>query len=121
MRAYEQGDGQVASALHGLRDLAEMMTNALVAADVALVGRLLSENWRHQQALDSRMCTPEMAGLESAVLAAGALGGMAAGSGAGGCMFFLGPDDPAGVFEAAKAHGARLLPVRWATRGVHQC
>lgn len=121
MRAYERGDGQVASALHGLRDVAEMMVSALVSSDSALVGRLLSANWRHQQALDPRMRTPEMTELEKAVVAAGALGGKAAGSGAGGCMFFLAPDDPAAVVEAAKACGARLLPVRWASRGVHQC
>ena len=121
MRAYERGDGQVASALHGLRDVAEMMVSALVSSDSALVGRLLSANWRHQQALDPRMRTPEMAELENAVVAAGALGGKAAGSGAGGCMFFLAPDDPAAVVEAAKACGAQLLPVRWASRGVHQC
>ena len=121
MRAYERGDGQVSSALHGLRDVAERMADGLVAADFALVGRLLSDNWRHQQALDPRMRTPEMAQLESAVLAAGALGGKAAGSGAGGCMFFLGPDDPAPVIEAARAVGARLLPVRWSNRGVQQC
>ena len=121
MRAYERGDAQVASALHGLRDVADMMASALVASDSALVGRLLSANWRHQQALDPGMRTPEMARLESAVLAAGALGGKAAGSGAGGCMFFLGPDDPAAVIDAAKAGGARMLPVRWTSRGVHQC
>jgi D-glycero-alpha-D-manno-heptose-7-phosphate kinase len=121
MRAYERGDDQVASALHGLRDVAEMMASALVASDSALVGRLLSANWRHQQALDPRMRTPEMAQLENAALAAGALGGKAAGSGAGGCMFFLGPDDPAAVIDAARAGGARLLPVRWSSRGVHQC
>jgi D-glycero-alpha-D-manno-heptose-7-phosphate kinase len=121
MRAYERGDDQVTAALHGLRDVAEMMVGALVASDSALVGRLLSANWRHQQALDPRMSTPEMAGLENAVIGAGALGGKAAGSGAGGCMFFLGPDDPAAVVEAAKARGARLLPVRWTSRGVHQC
>ena len=121
MRAYERGDSQVASALHGLRDVAEMMVSALVSSDSALVGRLLSANWRHQQALDPRMRTPEMTELENAVVAAGALGGKAAGSGAGGCMFFLAPDDPAAVVEAAKACGARLLPVRWASRGVHQC
>jgi galactokinase/mevalonate kinase-like predicted kinase len=96
------------------------MAEALVAADSALVGRLLSANWRHQQALDPRMRTPEMAQLESAMLAAGALGGKAAGSGAGGCMFFLGPDDPAAMIEAARP-AARLLPVRWSNRGVHQC
>jgi D-glycero-alpha-D-manno-heptose-7-phosphate kinase len=121
MRAYERGDDQVASALHGLRDVAEMMASALVASDSALVGRLLSANWRHQQALDPRMRTPDMAQLENAVLAAGALGGKAAGSGAGGCMFFLGPDNPAAVIDAVRAGGARLLPVRWSGRGVHQC
>jgi hypothetical protein len=36
-------------------------------------------------------------------------------------MFFLGPDDPAEARRAAERSGARLLPVRWANRGVHQC
>jgi D-glycero-alpha-D-manno-heptose-7-phosphate kinase len=121
MRAYERGDAQVTAALHGLREVAELMVDALAAADSALVGRLLSANWRHQQALDPRMRTPDMAELESAVIDAGALGGKAAGSGAGGCMFFLAPDDPAAVVDAAKRQGVRLLPVRWSTRGVHQC
>jgi D-glycero-alpha-D-manno-heptose-7-phosphate kinase len=121
MRAYEQGDRSVVAALRGLRDVAEEMARALTTADSGAVGRLLSENWRHQQALDPRMSTADMAELERSVLAAGALGGKAAGSGAGGCMFFLGPDDPAEMIEAARRCGVRLLPVRWATRGVHQC
>ncbi len=121
MRAYERGDAPVTAALHGLREVAELMVGALAAADSALVGRLLSANWRHQQALDPRMRTPDMAELENAVIGAGALGGKAAGSGAGGCMFFLAPDDPAPVVAAAKRQGVRLLPVRWSSRGVHQC
>jgi D-glycero-alpha-D-manno-heptose-7-phosphate kinase len=121
MRAYDQGDRNVVAALHGLREVAESMVTALAAADFAAVGRLLSENWTHQQALDPKMCTEEMARLERALRAAGALGGKAAGSGAGGCMFFLAPNDPAGVIEAATGCGARLLPVRWAMRGVYQC
>jgi D-glycero-alpha-D-manno-heptose-7-phosphate kinase len=121
MRAYERSDRNVVAALHGIRDVADAMAGALVAADSARIGRLLSENWRHQQALDSRMCTPEMARLEQAMLEAGALGGKAAGSGAGGCMFFLGPDDPGKTIEAARGCGVRLLPVRWAMRGVYQC
>lgn len=121
MQAYQQGNRQVCSALHGLRDVAEAMTAALSQADFVRVGRLLTENWKHQQALDSRMCTPEMARLERAVLEAGALGGKAAGSGAGGCMFFLGPDDPSAVIEAARRAGGRILPVRWAMYGVRPC
>jgi D-glycero-alpha-D-manno-heptose-7-phosphate kinase len=121
MRAYEEGDHRVIAALRGLRSIAESMVTALAASDFAEVGRLLSQNWSHQQALDPNMRTADMARLEHAVLAAGALGGKAAGSGAGGCMFFLAPEDPSGVIDAAAACGVRLLPIRWAMRGVYQC
>ena len=79
---------------------------------------LLSENWTHQQTLDPGMRTTEMAGLESALKTAGALGGKAAGSGAGGSMFFVTGDDPAPAIAAARAAGATVLPVRWALEGV---
>jgi D-glycero-alpha-D-manno-heptose-7-phosphate kinase len=121
MRAYEQGDRNVVQALLGLRGVADRMVAALLAADFAETGRLLSENWKYQQALDPMMCTEEMARLERAMTVAGALGGKAAGSGAGGCMFFLAPDNPAGLIAAAGNLGARILPVRWALRGVYQC
>jgi D-glycero-alpha-D-manno-heptose-7-phosphate kinase len=121
MQAYEHGERSVVAALHGIRQVAEKMVEVLAAADTASIGRLLTENWKHQQALDARMCTEDMARLEQAMTAAGALGGKAAGSGAGGCMFFLAPDDPARLIEAARAAGVQVLPVRWAMRGVHQC
>jgi D-glycero-alpha-D-manno-heptose-7-phosphate kinase len=121
MRAYERGDAVVAGALHGLREVAGAMADALAGGDFAQVGKLLSRNWAHQQALDPHMCTEDMARLERAVTDAGALGGKAAGSGAGGCMFFLAPDNPGPVLEAARAAGAQLLPVRWAMYGVRPC
>src|SRR5947199_2174492 len=64
MAAYERGDRQVTGALRAMRDLAEAMAQALRASDLGRAGALLRENWRHQQALDSEMCTPEMARLE---------------------------------------------------------
>ena len=121
MRAYERGEATVARALHGMRGVAEAMATALAAADSARLGELLSENWAHQQALDPCMCTEDMARLERSVTDAGALGGKAAGSGAGGCMFFLGPDDPGPMIEAARNCGVQLLPVRWAMYGVRLC
>jgi D-glycero-alpha-D-manno-heptose-7-phosphate kinase len=121
MHAYEQGDPNVTRALHGIRAVAESMGHALVAADAAQIGRLMTENWVHQLALDPQMRTEKMAQLEQAVLAAGALGGKAAGSGAGGCMFFLAPDNPRTVIEAAEQCGVTVLPVRWAMYGVRQC
>ena len=121
MRAYERGDAAVSRSLDGLRAVAEATAEALRAGDAVRLGALLSENWRHQQALDPGMRTPEMARLEHAMRDAGALGGKAAGSGAGGSMFFLAPADPTPLEEAAHGLGMRLLPVRWATTGVQPC
>jgi D-glycero-alpha-D-manno-heptose-7-phosphate kinase len=121
MEAYERGDAPVHAALHGLRDVADAMADALPAADFSRIGELLTRNWRYQLALDERMSTPEMANLERIMNRAGSLGGKAAGSGAGGCMFFLGPDEPSPMIAAAAEAGARILPVAWAMRGVYLC
>jgi D-glycero-alpha-D-manno-heptose-7-phosphate kinase len=121
MRAYERGDADVARALDGIRAVAEATAEALRAGDLAGFGELLSENWRLQQRLDPGMCTPDMACLEREMRSAGALGGKAAGSGAGGSMFFLAGDDPSAAIEAVRALGMRLLPVRWAGSGVRPC
>jgi galactokinase/mevalonate kinase-like predicted kinase len=78
----------------------------------------LSENWRRQQELDPGMRTDDMARLEVAVTSAGALGGKAAGAGAGGAMFFVAGNDVQAVAAAAVAAGASVLPVGWAREGV---
>lgn len=121
MDAYDRGDPGVTAALRELAALTREMADALVAADLARVGGLLSANWAAQQRLDPRMSTAEMQALERAVLAAGALGGKAAGAGAGGCMFFLAGDDVSTVRAAAQASGARLLDAGWSSTGVELC
>jgi D-glycero-alpha-D-manno-heptose-7-phosphate kinase len=120
MGAYERGDAQVTGALHGLKETGQAMAEALRAADLARVGTLLSENWKHQQALDPGMRTAEMAQLEAAAERAGAVGGKAAGAGAGGCMFFLmrGDARAAASGVAAAGNGTRVLPLAWAPDGV---
>jgi D-glycero-alpha-D-manno-heptose-7-phosphate kinase len=118
MAAFVAGDRTVAGALHGMVDCARAMAEALTGSDLIAVGRILQANWFHQQQLDSAMCTPEMGRLESAMQRAGAVGGKAAGSGAGGSMFFVVPDDPAPAIRAARDAGATVLPVDWADEGV---
>ena len=118
MAAYERGDRGVTAALRGLRDLATRMRAALREGCLEEVGRILVRNWELQQQLDPAMCTAEMAELESAARHHGAIGGKAAGSGAGGCMFFLAPGSRAAVEAAARATGASVLTVRWAREGV---
>lgn len=117
MSAYERGDRTVTGALEAMKDIAFAMAEALREADLARVGTLLSNNWARQQELDPGMRTDDMARLESVMRDAGVLGGKAAGAGAGGCMFFLAPGAGPQPFEAARAAGATVLPVRWAWDG----
>ena len=118
MAAYTQGDPGVVGALCGMVDVAERMAEALRESDLVRVGLLLGDNWRHQQRLDSEMRTDAMARLEQAMHSAGALGGKAAGAGAGGSMFFVVGGDPATAAAAAREAGARVLPFDWASDGV---
>jgi D-glycero-alpha-D-manno-heptose-7-phosphate kinase len=119
--AYERGDPGVVRALRGMRDIAERMAEALPSGDLARVAELLSRNWSFQQELDPAMRTADMERLEAAARDAGALGGKAAGSGAGGCMFFLAPGRAAAVAQAARDAGASILPVTWSRDGVRVC
>lgn len=118
MGAYENGDAKVTGALRGLKDVGAAMAEALRAADLGRVGSLLSENWKHQQALDPGMRTPEMARLEQAAAEAGVLGGKAAGAGAGGSMFFIMKDAARDAAAALRAAGATVLPLAWSREGV---
>jgi D-glycero-alpha-D-manno-heptose-7-phosphate kinase len=117
MQAYSHGDRRVRGALHAMVDIAEAMTEALRAADLARVGALLSENWERQVQLDSEMRTDAMGRLEVAMKHARALGGKAAGAGAGGSMFFL-ASDPGKAIEAARQTGSRIIPCRFSLGGV---
>jgi D-glycero-alpha-D-manno-heptose-7-phosphate kinase len=120
MGAYQRGDARVVGALHGLKETALAIGDALEHGDYAGVGGLLHQNWQLQQALDPCMRTPAMEALESSLRAAGALGGKAAGAGAGGCMFFLLPEgwEPGDVGDRVLAAGASVLPFRWSAEGV---
>lgn len=118
MSAYERGDANVTGALRALKDVGDTMVEALRAADLARVGALLSENWKHQQALDPGMRTHKMALLEDAVAKAGTLGGKAAGAGAGGSMFFVMKGAARDAAAGVSAVGAKVLPLTWSAEGV---
>ncbi|MGH7560780.1 MAG: hypothetical protein ACRENB_07155, partial [Gemmatimonadales bacterium] len=117
MDAYARGEAGVVRALHGLVETAGRMAEALSHGDLAGVARLLTENWGHQQRLDRGMATDTMKRLEEAMRHAGAMGGKAAGAGAGGSMFFL-ASDPIAAASAARGVGARVLDFTWALEGV---
>lgn len=118
MKAYQDGEQHVGAALRTLAQIGDAMAAAFRRHDLTAIGRLMAANWIEQQRLDPAMCTPEMAQLYDAMRSAGAVGGKAAGAGAGGSMFFLIPGDVARAERTAREGGVILLPLRWAGRGV---
>src|SRR5262249_19112366 len=120
MGGFQAGDPGISAALHGLVTVADQMAEALLAADLAQVGRLLRANWELQQRLDPGRRTEPMHRREVAMDQAGSLGGKAAGAGAGGTMFFL-MSDPAVGARVARELGVMVCPLRWSARGVELC
>ena len=108
--AFDRGDAAVRTALDGLKACAQNMRAALERGDIGAVAEVLTENWRHQQALAEGMRTEVMAKLEDVAREAGADGVKACGAGAGGCMVFLArPGREFDVAEALRAAGGTIL------------
>ncbi len=101
--AYEKGDRAIAATLSRLRDLALMMSDALLAGDFHGVAEALDENWACQRRLDDSITNPAVDEVFALARAAGALAGKACGAGGGGCLAFLTPDGDAPHVRAALA------------------
>jgi D-glycero-alpha-D-manno-heptose-7-phosphate kinase len=121
MKAYERGEAAVCGALNEMASIADRMAEALRAGQLGRVAELLSANWLCQQRLDAEMCTAEMVALESVMREAGALGGKAAGAGAGGAMFFVMDHNVDAGVSAARRVGCRVLSAGWSEQGVQRC
>ena len=119
MERYTSGDATVTAALHGLRECAGAMRDALLSGDVGAVGAVLADNWRHQRALGPEIETPAMRRLAEVAAAHGASCWKACGSGAGGAVVYLAP--PGGeraVAEALREAGGTVLRFTFDTIGV---
>jgi D-glycero-alpha-D-manno-heptose-7-phosphate kinase len=85
------GDPEVVRAFDGIAAAATALVEALAAADLAEVGRLMSEEWRWRRTLAPGISTPAIEAVLAAAISAGAWGGKACGAGGGGCVAVLGP------------------------------
>jgi D-glycero-alpha-D-manno-heptose-7-phosphate kinase len=117
---YRQGETGVISALHRLRAIADEMRGALVTQQLDAFGRLLSENWDCQKALDPSVSYRELDGVMSLAAAHGALGGKACGAGGGGCLVFLAGEGQTDRVRAAVSQaGLRTIDVDFDSYGIH--
>lgn len=119
IRRRLDGDAAIRAHMHGIAEAAAAMVEPLEAGDLAAVGHLLDEEWRHRRQLAEGVSTPELEGLLSAAREAGAWGGKACGAGGGGCVAVLAPPDRRGaVADALQNAGGTLIDARPIARGV---
>ena len=117
--AFRRGVPETVNALYSLRDCALRMREALLNADVELFADLLSENWRHQKALDASVTNAQIEALFEEALSAGAIGGKACGAGGGGCLLFCClPGKRLAVSDALAMAGARVIPFQFDFTGL---
>lgn len=108
--ASEIAADQIRAVPRKTRELSEIhqMVDASVdilsgEGDLADFGRLLDEAWKIKRSLTPRISTPGIDEIYETALGAGAVGGKLLGAGGGGIiLFFVRPEDQAGVREALK-------------------
>jgi D-glycero-alpha-D-manno-heptose-7-phosphate kinase len=95
------------------------MRTVLLEGGVDEFAELLSQNWRHQKALDPSVTNAQIESLFDVATAAGAVGGKACGAGGGGCLLFCAaPDRQEAVADALSQAGARVIPFRFDFEGL---
>jgi D-glycero-alpha-D-manno-heptose-7-phosphate kinase len=116
---FRRGAAPTVNALYALRDCAHQMRHALLEGNADAFAELLSENWRHQCALDPSITNSQIETLFEEAKGAGAVGGKACGAGGGGCLLFCAaPNRQPYVSDALAQAGARIIPFQFDTTGV---
>ena len=115
---YRAREARVTTALARMATLARAMADALRAADVDALGRLVGEHWAHQRALHAAITTPRIEAALDAAARAGALGGKALGASGGGCVVVVAAEGREDEVRRAVAAVVEPLDVRVDTEGL---
>ncbi len=119
LRAYIDGAPRATEGLRRIKHTALAMREALRYHDLERLGPLLRQEWEHRRQLAEGVSTPTIESLIAAAESAGALGSKVCGAGGGGCLVtVVRKDTKAAVAATLAAHGAAVLPVRIARRGL---
>jgi D-glycero-alpha-D-manno-heptose-7-phosphate kinase len=117
--AFRRGVPETVNALYYLRNCAIRMKTALLEGDLSEFSVVLSQNWKHQKALDPSVTNPQIEQLFETAMKSGAIGGKACGAGGGGCLlFFTEPGKQVAVAEALGKAGTRVIPFQFDFSGL---
>ncbi len=106
-------------ALHGLKNMAIEMKNALVTGQLGKFGKLLNKEWEYKKQMAEGISNSKIDAIYKSAIEAGALGGKISGAGGGGYMFFFADFDKRySVIDALKSHGAEIVNFSFTDHGL---
>lgn len=112
--AFRQGVPDTVNALYYLRNCAIRMRTVLEEGNIDEFAALLSQNWKHQKALDPSVTNEQIEHLFQVAFEAGAQGGKACGAGGGGCLLFCAKKGyQTALSDALSEAGARVIPFQF--------
>lgn len=112
--AFRKGVPETVNALYYLRNCAIRMRTVLLEGNIDEFAELLSQNWKHQKALDPSVTNDQIEELFQIGYEAGAQGGKACGAGGGGCLLFCAKEGhQTAVSDALSVAGARVIPFQF--------
>jgi D-glycero-alpha-D-manno-heptose-7-phosphate kinase len=119
MKAHIDGDKAVHANFDRIASVANRMRHALLHNDWAEAGTLMREDWSNRRKNIPTISTPLIDELIAATRRAGSTGAKVCGAGGGGCVVFLvEPQAQEKVARVIERHGAEVLNVKMAPRGV---
>ena len=121
VNAYTGKEGATRDAIEKLKEIAENMKLALLAGNLDVFGKLMSENWECQKQLHTTTTTKQIDELFEIANRAGAIGGKACGAGGGGCiLFYAAPDKEHLVRKALEDAHTQIIDYNFDLHGL-QC
>jgi D-glycero-alpha-D-manno-heptose-7-phosphate kinase len=118
-KKHIDGDTHVFDCFERIRDTAAAMREALIRGDWDATGRAIADEWENRKRLAPGVTTASIDDLIARAMGAGATAAKVCGAGGGGCLFCYGPPAAiAGIREALRAGGARLLDFTFERHGL---
>ena len=106
--------GAAVDALHGIRQLAVEMRDALKAEDLNAFGSMMHHGWMHKRRVSSKISNSRIDRLYEVALESGALGGKLTGAGGGGfLLLFCRPENQPQVRAAFEQLGLKEMAFRF--------
>ncbi|MCD6353944.1 MAG: GHMP kinase [Prolixibacteraceae bacterium] len=118
-KSIQQKDSNPINAMHKTKEIAILIKEAILKADLNSIGEILHEGWQVKKQLAQGISNEQIDRIYEEARNAGALGGKISGAGGGGFMFFFCPGNTRfEVIKTLNKFGGQIAPFQFTKNGL---